>query len=151
MENASKAIIIAGAIIIVIMLLGLAMAIFNTARDSLGVAGVQIDTIIAQEYNSQYQAYDKEFVTGIEVKECISEVLYNNANSTNENIFVTGLSVQYRDGTIDEYVSITNNNGVKTVVNNRLPLSNISNASRFTTSLIIGNDGLVEKIVFKMK
>ena len=151
MENASKAIIIAGAVMITIMLLGLAMLIFNAARDSLGVAGVQIDSIIVQEYNAQYQAYDKEFVTGIEVKECISEVLYNNANSTNDNIFVTGLSVEYRDGSIDEYVSITNDNGVKTVVNNKVPLSNISNSSRFTTNLIIGNDGLVEKIIFKMK
>lgn len=151
MENASKTIIIAGSVIVAILVLSLAVYVYNAASGSLGVASVQIDSIVIEQYNAQYQSYDKAFVTGIEVKECISEVLYNNANSTDDRVFVSGLTVVYKDGTSDEFIKIEKVDGHKVATNNNLPLSKIPNASRFTTSLTICEDGLIEKIIFTMQ
>ncbi len=151
MENTSKAIYIAGAVIIALAIVSLGLLIYNIVKNSLGVANVQIDNIVAQEYNAQYLVYDKEFVTGIEVKECIAEVLYNNANATDETVFVTGLTVENKAQTY-EYIKIeVDNKGKKKATNNNLSLSNINNASRYTTTIILGNDGLVQNIVFKIK
>lgn len=151
MENASKAVIMAGAVIVALILISLALIIYNNVKDSLNVADVQIDNIVIQEYNSKYLMYDKEYVTGIEVKECISDVLYTNANSSNPDVFVTGLTVENKNEAL-EYVKIeVDNKGKKKATNNKLALNSINNSSRYTTSIKIGNDGLVENIIFKIK
>lgn len=151
MENASKAIIIAGSVIILLMVVGLGMFVYNKASSSVSVVDTQLDTMIVQEYNSQYTKYEKAYVTGVEVKECILEVLHNNANTKNDAVFVTGVEVHNADRVL-KYVDITVAvTGVKRALPNDYPLSSISNASRYTTDIIVGDDGLVQNIIFKIK
>lgn len=150
MENASKAIIIAGAVIITLAVISLGILIYNMARESLNVAKVQIDNMVIEEYNAQYLVYDKEYVTGIEVKQCISEVLYSNANATDPNIFVTGLTLKKGSQTY-EYIKIeVDEYGKKKATNNNLSLSNISNSARYKTTIIFADDGLVQNITFNL-
>lgn len=55
MENASKALIIAGAILLSILIIGLGMLIFNQAKDAIGNTGLDAQEILA--YNSEFEAY----------------------------------------------------------------------------------------------
>ena len=58
MENASKALLIAGAILIVILLIGVGMMVFNGAKENVDSS---LDTVSAQQvqvFNSQFAAYE---------------------------------------------------------------------------------------------
>lgn len=55
MENASKALIIAGAILLSILIIGLGMLIFNQAKDAIGNTGMDKEKIAV--YNAEFEAY----------------------------------------------------------------------------------------------
>lgn len=56
MENASKALIIAGAIILSILIIGLGMFIYRKAAGAIGDTG--IDTAQVESYNNPFVQYD---------------------------------------------------------------------------------------------
>ncbi len=55
MENASKALIIAGAILLSILIIGLGMFIYQQAADAMG--GANLDSEQANAYNSKFLTY----------------------------------------------------------------------------------------------
>ena len=80
MENASKALIIAGAILLSILIIGLGMFIFNQAKDAMGDTG--LNTQKANAYNSDFEQYFDEQVSGANVKSLYDAVRSHNvANS----------------------------------------------------------------------
>ena len=79
MENASKALIIAGAILLSILLISLGIMIFNQAQDATknsGMSKAEIST-----YNAQYTKYEGK-QSGSTVKSLIQEANVNNASDT---------------------------------------------------------------------
>ncbi len=56
MENASKALIIAGAILLSILIIGLGMFIYNKAADAMD--GIGIDEQKVKSYNSSFENYE---------------------------------------------------------------------------------------------
>lgn len=56
MENASKALIIAGAILLSILIIGLGMYIFNQAKSAAG--GTKLDSQKVSAYNSEFEQYE---------------------------------------------------------------------------------------------
>ncbi len=56
MENASKALIIAGAILLAILIIGLGMFIFTQAKGAIGNAN--LDPQKVEAYNSQFEQYE---------------------------------------------------------------------------------------------
>ena len=84
MENASKALIIAGAIILAILIIGLGMVVFNQARDAIG--GANLDSEKATAFNSKFLAYTGSSVTGANARSLIDLIIANNGTkSTTEN------------------------------------------------------------------
>ena len=78
MENASKALLIAGAILIVILLIGIGMLIYSR---STGVVDIAAGTMSAQEiqaFNSQFTPYEGN-QRGSSIRAMISTVIANNA------------------------------------------------------------------------
>lgn len=76
MENASKALIIAGAILISILIVGLGVIIYNNVS---GIA--QSGTLDAQEitaHNSPFEGYMGEHVSGSNVRALLAQVTANN-------------------------------------------------------------------------
>ena len=65
MENASKALIIAGAILLSILIIGLGMLMFNQAKDA--ITGTGIDDQKVKAYNAQYDDYMGTNVNGTKV------------------------------------------------------------------------------------
>ena len=81
MENASKALIIAGAILLAILLISLGIMIFNQAQDTVDNSGMSQAEITA--FNNKFLKYEGDNKTGSEVKALVNEVRVSNADSSN--------------------------------------------------------------------
>ena len=79
MENASKALVIAGAILISILIIGLGVFIFNSASSTVKKADLTSQE--AQAQNSQFEAYFGDNRSAAEVKQLCSLVRSNNISS----------------------------------------------------------------------
>ena len=79
MENASKALIIAGAILLAILLISLGIIIFSQAQDTINNSGMSQAEL--QTYNSQFLKYEGS-QKGTVVKSMIQEVLAVNNNGS---------------------------------------------------------------------
>lgn len=77
MENASKALIIAGSILLAILIIGLAIFIYGQAANSMGNLG--LDQYAIRQFNSQFEPYEGT-QTGAKVKQLIK--LVNSSNFT---------------------------------------------------------------------
>lgn len=92
MENASKALIIAGAILLAILLITLGIYIFQQAQSTVNNSGMSQAEI--QTFNSQFTKYEGEKIKGSSVKSLIQEVNVNNSQdeSNEHQITVTGVT-----------------------------------------------------------
>ena len=86
MENASKALIIAGAILLSILLISLGIMIFTQAQDVVSGSGMTEAQISA--FNSKFTKYEGNY-KGTMVKSLIQEVIATNSSSaSNDDIKV---------------------------------------------------------------
>ncbi len=83
MENASKALLIAGAILIAILLIGIAMMVFNNIGGITDIAGQQVDQMQITAFNRPFEQYEGPNVSGSNVRALISNI--NSSNATNAN------------------------------------------------------------------
>ncbi|MBR3325039.1 MAG: hypothetical protein IKG14_03225 [Clostridia bacterium] len=79
MENASKALVIAGAILISILIIGLGVFIYNGAASTVSQANLNSQE--AQAQNQQFEAYFGDKKSAAEVKQLCSLVRSNNITS----------------------------------------------------------------------
>lgn len=79
MENASKALIIAGAILISILIIGLGVFIYNQAANTVGKANLGSQE--AQAQNQQFEAYFGAKKSAADVKALMSLIRSNNITS----------------------------------------------------------------------
>ena len=81
MENASKALLIAGAILIVILLIGVGMMVYQGAQGSIGEAVSRMNQQEKQIYNEQFSQYEGTNKKGSQVQALIQAVSTNNAEN----------------------------------------------------------------------
>ncbi|MDD4066419.1 MAG: hypothetical protein PHH22_00360 [Clostridia bacterium] len=101
MENASKALLIAGAILLVIAIIGIGMSIFNQAQDIVGDATAPMDALLVSAHNNRFQAYTKGSDT--EIKGSLIISLVGDTAAYNDSLTDSRLQVTivYNDGTDD--------------------------------------------------
>ena len=89
MENASKALIIAGAILIAILLISIGIILINSGKDvtSTGTAGMNSQKI--QSFNAQFTPYQGEKL-GSELSGLKSVVEGSNASDSEHQVTLTG-------------------------------------------------------------
>lgn len=81
MENASKALIIAGAILLAILIIALGVYLLNGASETAKKMGDMSDLEI-QRFNSKFEMYEGTNIPSANVKELIDTVrTHNNANA----------------------------------------------------------------------
>ena len=85
MENASKALIIAGAILLAILLISLGIMIYNQAQDTVSNSGMDQAAVTA--FNNQFLKYEGN-QKGTMVKSLIQEVRASNASDTANQVQV---------------------------------------------------------------
>ena len=101
MENASKALIIAGAILISILIISLGVLVYNQASSTVNKANLNSQE--AQAQNSKFESYFGTDVTATEVKNLLSEVRTNNLTaSRNEESATIGVCYISKNLTTDE-------------------------------------------------
>ena len=93
MENASKALIIAGAILLAILLISLGIMIFNQAQDTINTSGMSQAEL--QAFNNKFIKYEGT-KKGSEVKALVNEVIASNADPNNSS---RRISVNGQEGT----------------------------------------------------
>lgn len=77
MENATKALMIAGAVLIAILIIGVGMMIYNSAQGSIEGATSQVAQQEIEIFNSGFAQYEGK-KSGSQVKALMSSVINNN-------------------------------------------------------------------------
>lgn len=119
MENASKALIIAGAILLAILLISLGIMIFNQAQDTVNNSGMSQAEITA--FNNKFLKYEG-VQDGSVVKSLVNEVIASNSDENNPKVKVKGST--------------------------NISTSGISTTQKYTVKLEYGTNGRVENITY---
>lgn len=92
MENASKALIIAGAILISILLISVGIMVMNSTDSVTGGVGKEMDAQEIQMFNSKFENYIGESVRGSSVRTLLTTIDSNNATADDDRqVKVSGL------------------------------------------------------------
>ena len=87
MENASKALIIAGAILVSILIISFGVIIINKAKGPLEddtIGQMSIDT-----FNSRFTSYEGTKVSGAQVKNLVDAIEANNTKTDDESLKIS--------------------------------------------------------------
>lgn len=101
MENASKALIVLGSVLLALMIIGLSLFVFNIAKDPVAKS---VDSMSSEErefFNSKFQRYESGRVSGLETKSLVN-ITMQNANhqfNLNEKYRIPEIFISYRDKT----------------------------------------------------
>lgn len=92
MENATKALMIAAAVIVAILIISLVMNIFNIGAEQ--AENANLDEYAIQQHNEKFKKYENTNVSGSEVNALLTTVFtHNNAQpDANTCVAVTGAS-----------------------------------------------------------
>ena len=85
MENASKALLIAGAILICILLIAIGMYIYNSAQGTIQTAAGQMGQQEKEMYNAMIRKYLGNSKKGSDVKQMIEDIINQNNQYVNES------------------------------------------------------------------
>ena len=86
MENASKALLIAASILIVILLIALGMRVFNSTRGSTDSVETTMATTEMTTFNTKFTTYLGANKSKSEVIKLLNEVIANNAINTSHQV-----------------------------------------------------------------
>ena len=87
MENASKALLIAAAVLIVILIIAFGMKIFNSTGDTSGQAEDLASSQQMQTFNAQFTAYEGT-KKGAEVRNLVNLVNASNASDPEHHVVI---------------------------------------------------------------
>ena len=99
MENATKALMIAAAVIVAILIISLGIGIFNMASEQVDNAG-DLSEYQIQQHNDKFKKYEGTAKTGSDVNAMLTTV-FNHNNSQEDNstcVKVTGEKVKNEKG-----------------------------------------------------
>lgn len=109
MENASKALLIAGAILVVILIVAVAMFITNSANSSTNQAMLSMSTQEIEAFNLKFTMYEGE-QTGATIKSLISTLVSNSNVYKSEIVKIPGLIMESSSETLDSGIPEAGNN-----------------------------------------
>ena len=103
MENASKALIIAGAILISIVLIAVGVMVVNGANGAIDTAIGQMSDSEKTIFNQKFESYEGN-QKGSSVKSLLSAIEANNSNDSGATIVevTIGDTTYYKDNKIDD-------------------------------------------------
>lgn len=107
MENASKALIIAGAILLSILLISLGIIIYSQGSEAVKKSGMEDMNI--SSFNKKFTDYEGDKVKGSKVNALLQEVIASNVNPENTDRKITVIdSSSSNKVSISGYTQITN-------------------------------------------
>jgi len=142
MENASKALIIAGAILLAILIIGLGIFIYGQAAGTASDAGM--DALSASAYNAQFESYIRTGVSGTNAMKLFDAVVSNLSTNSKE------VKMQTKEGTKSPVnLGITKSGKIDqaTINTSRENLRRLSN--KFDIEATRDTNGYIVSILFK--
>ena len=97
MENASKALIIAGAILIAILLISVGILVMNSINKPLDEASNQAVSQAAQLFNSNFTSYVGKDKNAQSVKALCNVIISSNASDANHQV-----KIKYKESTVED-------------------------------------------------
>lgn len=88
MENATKALVIAGAILVTVLLISVGLIVFNNARDSVDNTNTTQYSI--DQFNSKFTGYLGTSVKGTTVRTLLNTIRTSNATEEAHQVKVNG-------------------------------------------------------------
>lgn len=131
MENASKALIIAGAILLSILIISLGIMVYNNAKSTVSDANLSSEQ--AQTYNSKFTMYTGNDIPAANVNSLVAAINANNA--TNDN------KIKIELGTITNTPV-----GTTTIDANNQYNFTVQATQKYTVSYTLGATGLVSSV-----
>lgn len=112
MENATKALIIAASVLVVIILIAISIRILSSTSNVTNQVDTVSSNLETSMFNSQFISYVGNNVSGTQVKSLISKIIVNNAQNAGHQITVNSKSSQADLSNISNGIS---NNGLYSV------------------------------------
>ena len=78
MENATKAIIMAGGILIAIIIISIFYFVFNQTGDLVGEATTDTQQKELEDFNKSFEAYNKKIMYGTDIISVLNKAIDNN-------------------------------------------------------------------------
>ena len=114
MENASKALVIAGAVLVAILLIAFGMIMINSARTPIDEAAGQGEQQAIEIFNAQFASFAGNQVSGPSVRSLYSKILTSNAK-TSHKITVTSGTTNVTNTIANTMASVINTKTYKVV------------------------------------
>ena len=130
MENASKALIIAGAILLSILLISLGIMVYNNAKNTIGSANLNKQEI--ETFNSQWDSYVGQRKTASEVRSMVQAMIASNAAET-------------KSGT-NRWIALSSDGTAETTTLTSAPTLTVptpANSGTYTITAGYSSDGLI--------
>ena len=102
MENASRAILIAGAVLIVLVVASVVVIFFNKGANSAEQVGKNTQEVYVQSHNAQFNIYEGENRKKAEIDKLVSVVNNNNRRDGAHIVTIAGTGIAY-DATNNRY------------------------------------------------
>lgn len=137
MENATKALLIAAAIIIAVVLITITVAVLGQGstmvQENSDMTGVQVSA-----YNSEFEAYIGDRVTGSKVKQLINTINQHNRNAEDDSKKIELTAAELITGTTDGTYKTSTNFKVGHTYKVQIDPSKGAKQGYTTTGLIAG-------------
>lgn len=91
MENASKALMMAGSVLLTILVLGMIMLLFTQIREAPRAQEEALEQAQITKFNRDYESYDKKRMYGVDVLTVLNKAIANNksyANVINDKYYI---------------------------------------------------------------
>lgn len=148
MENASKALLIAGAILIVILLIGVGMMVYNGATGSINQGIASMNQQEKDAFNDQFTRYEGTKVKGANVRTLLQSL--SSSNSENQDIpeKCVGVDLKITSTTASDFSYAANTKWTSTQLNSLSTVRAKVNSSATYTVVCEYNDkyGLVSLV-----
>ena len=151
MENASKALIIAGAILLSILIIAIGIYIFNSAQSTVDSSLQSMSSQEVDAFNSQFTSYQGDAVAGSNVKALMTKLAANYGSYKDEPSKVPTVDVTTLDNVSNaSYTNVAtgSNDGDYTTA-----ISNIRNAlinkHTYKVTMNFGAKGVIDTITIE--
>ena len=155
MENASKALLIAGAILLAILIIAIGLFIYNSAQSTVNDSMTTMTTQEIEAFNNQFNSY-AQTQTGSNVKALLGRLIANANTYTEEpgkvpDVVVYGgiNAAEYAKGNTINMNNAGENN-VQTYVDGLSSLQNkVENKHKYTIEFQYGSSGMIDEVDIK--
>ncbi len=148
MENASKALIIAGAILLAIVIISLGLIVVNNTRNTVDTANLNEQEI--QAFNAKFSSYEGKDIAGSRVKSLLQTVIAVNSTKEDQNDKVGIYSI--KKGTTGSLLAKGSTTAPEKNDNNISSVSqSVTTKGKYDITLSYGNKSLVSYITIQEK